>query len=429
MNYPRVLLVAYQCGPGSGSVSQIGWEWYSRLCVDHDVTLVTHVRNRPALTAAGAPLSGSEIVYIDTEWFAGPLYRTARRLFPRSEHSVFLVSSLDYFVFDWVAYRTLRRKIKQGVSWDLLHRVTPVTQAAPTWLARLGLPTVIGPLNSGLSDPRGFGKVMRQESTWLVRLRVLSRLLDYLIGSSRRAAHILTASKATLESIPTRYRNRCRTMIENGVELARFVPTPWPKAPAPDRALEVLFVGRLIPVKALDLLLDAVARLTARGRLVALTVVGEGPMRQEWERYAADLGIADRVRFLGNLSGDEVSVHMRRCHVFCLPSVRESGGAVLLEAMASARPIIAMNFGGPAELVDPAVGALVELTTPNQAAEDIAAQLQAVIDNPEAWRRRGLAGRKRAESRYSWTAKVAAAARLYLEIATERTSNGHRYCV
>src|SRR5438270_8078714 len=94
----KVLLSAYQCGPGMGSVSQIGWEWYSRLARKVCVTLITHARNRPALARAGAPIEDSEIIFIDTEWFAGPLYRTAKWLFPSSEHAVFMLSGLDYFV-------------------------------------------------------------------------------------------------------------------------------------------------------------------------------------------------------------------------------------------------------------------------------------------------------------------------------------------
>ena len=419
MNSPRILLVAYQCGPGMGSVSQIGWEWYARLSAENAVTLVTHVRNRAALDAAGAPLAGGDIVYIDTEWFAGPLYRLARRIFPRSEHSVFLVSSLDYFVFDWTAFRQLRALLQGGRSWELLHRVTPVTLAAPTWLGRLGLPTVIGPLNSGLKDPRGFGKIMRAESTWLVRLREFGRVFDHLIGSSRRAARILTASRATLAGVPARYRDRCRSMIENGVELARFVPAPWPLAPGAGNPLQVLFVGRLVPIKALELLLEAAAVLKRGGAALHLTVVGEGPMRAEWERRAAELDVSGEVSFTGNLDLDGVARRMRACHVFCLPSVRESGGAVLLEAMASARPVIAMNFGGPAELVDREVGALIDLTTPAQASGDIATQLRNVIACPGDWRRRGEAGRRRVESLYSWSAKVASARTLYAEILNE----------
>ena len=422
MNRKHLLLVAYQCGPGMGSVSQIGWEWYARLSRENEVTLVTHVRNRAALMAAGAPLVGSEILFVDTEWFAGPLYRFARRLFPRSEHSVFLLSSLDYFVFDWSAFRMLREKLTAGRSWQLLHRVTPVTLAAPTWLGRLGLPTVIGPLNSGLNDPKGFGKIMRQESTWLVRLRELGHILDHLIGSSRHAARILTASKATLRGVPQRYRNRCLSMIENGVELSRFTATPWPAPPGRAMPLKILFVGRLIPVKALDLLLGALARLIAAEHAVELTVVGDGPMRKEWETCAALAGLGPRVRFAGNLPMDEVARHMQQCHVFCLPSVRESGGAVLLEAMASARPVIAMNFGGPGELVDAEVGALIELNTPEQVTVELAETLRSVITHPQQWLRRGQAGRRRVESLHSWSAKVAAANTLYTELLTEGLS-------
>jgi hypothetical protein len=63
----RVLLSAYQCGPGMGSVSQIGWEWYRRLNKLCQVTLLTHVRNRTTLEAAGVSLEDSSVIYIDTE--------------------------------------------------------------------------------------------------------------------------------------------------------------------------------------------------------------------------------------------------------------------------------------------------------------------------------------------------------------------------
>jgi glycosyltransferase involved in cell wall biosynthesis len=419
MNRRRILLVAYQCGPDMGSVSQIGWEWYSRLCESHEVTLVTHPRNHAALVKAGAPLAGSEIIEIDTEWFAGPLYRLARRIFPRSEHSVFLVASLDYFVFDHAAYRLLRQRLRDGASWEVLHRVTPVTLAAPTWLGRLGLPTLIGPLNSGLTDPPGFAAVLRQESTWLVRVREFGCLFDGLIGSSRRAARILTATRATLKGVPEKYRSRCIAMIENGVNLERFSATDWPDMPGPGNALRILFVGRLIPAKALSLLLEALALLTAQGQAVRLDVVGEGPLRGAWEAQSQALGLAGIVHFHGNLPADAVALAMQRCHVFCLPSVRESGGAVLLEAMASARPAIAMNFGGPSELIDDEVGQLIDLTSPAAVVKDLAATLQAVIDHPQDWLARGRAGRRRVEACHRWPAKIEQAEKIYDEIICE----------
>lgn len=423
MNRRRILLVAYQSGPGMGSVSQIGWEWYARLCERHEVTLVTHPRNRAALLAAGAPLPGSEIVEVDTEWFAGPLYRLARRIFPKSEHSVFLVASLDYFVFDYCAYRLLRRRLQGGARWEILHRVTPVTLAAPTWLGRLGLPTILGPLNSGLTDPPGFGAILRQESTWLVRVREFGRLFDGLMGSTRRAARLLIATAATRRGVAPKYRERCVAMVENGVDLQRFPAAPWPALPGAEEPLRILFVGRLIPAKALSLLLEAVAQLEQTGRPLRLSIVGDGPMRAQWEAQAAALGLQGIVTFQGNLPAQQVAQAMRDCHVFCLPSVRESGGAVLLEAMASARPVIAMNFGGPAELVDAEVGALIDLVSPEAAVAALAAALADVLAQPEAWRQRGEAGRARVEARHSWGAKVRRAEDIYQEVIAERIAS------
>ncbi len=420
MNARRILLVAYQCGPGMGSVSQIGWEWYSRLCAENAVTLVTHVRNRAALEQAGAPVAGSEIIYVDTEWFAGPLYRLARRLFPRSEHSVFLVSSLDYFVFDIAAYRRLRALMAQGRSWSILHRVTPVTLAAPTWLGRLDLPMVIGPLNSGLSDPPGFAAVMRQESTWLIRVRGLARLADAALGSSRRAMRILTATRTTHDAVAPQHHPRCRMMVENGVELSRFVAAPWPAPPTAGRPLRVLFAGRLVPIKGVDLLLRALAGLRNQGAAVQLDIVGDGPMREDWAGLSRELGLADCVSFRGAIPFDAVAAAMRACHVFCLPSVRESGGAVVLEAMASARPVIALDFGGPAEIVTDAFGALLPLRSPAQVEDALRDTLAEVLRDPTAWERKGLAARREIEARYSWPAKIAAAEDTYREMLVER---------
>ena len=149
----RVLLSAYQCGAGMGSVSQIGWEWYQRLSTSCQVTLLTHVRNRATLEAAGVPLNDSSVIFIDTEWFAGPLYRFASRCFPRSEHPLFLIASLDFFVYDWIATRHCRRLLKAGQAWDVVHAVTPVSPMAATRLHALAIPLLLGPWNGALASP------------------------------------------------------------------------------------------------------------------------------------------------------------------------------------------------------------------------------------------------------------------------------------
>lgn len=413
---PRVLLAAYQCGPGLGSVSQIGWEWYARLSQRLPITLVTHARNRGALSGAGAPLRGSEIIYIDTEWFAGPLYRLAKWLFPKSEHCVFMLSSFDFFVYERVALRTLTRRAVAGERFDVVHAVTPVSSLATTRLYRLGAPVMIGPLNSGLSNPRGFGSILRDDSAWLYRVRGLARMAYAVTGPILNAAVILTATRATLESIPERYRARCIPMLENGVDLRRFHAVSWPSPATGLLPLRILFVGRLVPFKALVLLLEAIARVRAEFP-VRLEVIGDGPMAAVWSADAARLGITDIVNFRGSRPLDEVAVAMRSAHVLCLPSIRESGGAVLLEAMASARPVIAVAFGGPAEIVDETVGRAIAPNGVEVVIAGFADALRDIVHNPDAWRARGAEGRRRAASRFSWDTKVERSIEIYAGLA------------
>ena len=410
MNSPRVLLSAYQCGPGQGSVSQIGWEWYSRLAQKLPVTLVTHTRNRPALEKAGVPISGTAVVYIDTEWFAGPLYRVASWLFPRSEHPVFLISSVDFYLYDWVALRTLRRLRKQGATWDIVHQPTPVSPLAATRLYKLGIPLILGPWNGGLRSPSEYPEIMREESGWVYPIRKLGRWVDRLIGSYRNARIILTATLATRAGIPTEFGPKCIDMLENGVDLDIFKPSDWPDSPSPERPLEILFVGRLLPFKGVPMLLEAAARLQFPFHL---TIVGTGSEEGPLRTLAESLPLKGRVDFLGALPLCEVAKQMALAHVFCLPSVRESGGGVLLEAMAVARPVIALAYGGPAEIVDEEVGRLIPSTGRETVIGELAKTLADVVDNPEHWRQRGLTGRKRVEQRYAWPVKIDAAITLY----------------
>jgi len=411
----RVLMSAYQCAPGEGSVSQIGWEWYSRMSARVPVTLVTHIRNRPALEALGAPVNGSEIVYIDTEWFARPVYQLASRLFPRSQHAVFLLSSIDFYVYDAAAQRLLSQRQREGAGWDVVHAVTPVSPIASTRLYRLGLPLIVGPWNGGLASPSNFPEIMKQDSAWLYPIRNLGLIVDLFLGGSRRAAAVLCATAATRRSLPPASRSRAVDMIENGVDLDEFTARDWPFTPGIDGPLRILFVGRLVPFKGIPMLLEAVSRFALECP-VEVRIVGGGPMQAEWTRQAAAMGLSRCVAFCGPTPLSAVPAHMAWSHIFCLPSVRESGGAVLLEAMAAGRPVAAIAYGGPAELVDDSVGKAIPPDGRESVVNALLAVFRDVIRRPDHWRRCGQEGRHRAEASFGWEAKMDRALSLYQQV-------------
>lgn len=420
MKKMRVLLSAYQCGPGMGSVSQIGWEWYSRLASRAQVTLVTHTRNREVLEKAGAPIQGSEIIYVDTEWFAGPLYRFASRIFKNSEHPVFLVSSLDYYVYDWCALRLLKQKCSEGEGWDILHVPTPVSPLAATRLYKLGLPMALGPWNGGLKNPTGFPEVMRSESSWLYPIRKLAGFFDRISGSTRHARILFTATKATKATIPARYHIRCVSMLENAVDPSTFLSKSWPVPPSSTLPLKILFVGRLLPVKGIPMLIDAVARLRDRFP-IHLTIVGEGTEEAGLRKQVKSQKVDKEVQFKGALPLKEVALEMQKCHVFCLPSVRESGGAVLLEAMSVSRPVIAIDFGGPAEIVNESVGLKIPPIGREAVTQKLVEAMEDLQNNPEKWQERGIAGRKQVEKYHTWDAKISTALDIFEGILAEQS--------
>ncbi|MFL5343029.1 MAG: glycosyltransferase, partial [Gemmataceae bacterium] len=145
-------------------------------------------------------------------------------------------------------------------------------------------------------------------------------------------------------------------VIYDGVDTAVF--QPGPKDAARDRVgvaggdPVVLFVGNLVPVKGVDLLLKACARLAAERFPVHLVVIGQGPLRGPLEKLARELGITDSVRFAGSLPQDQLPDWYRAADLFALPSHSEGVPNVLLEASACGTPWVATRVGGIPEIAD-----------------------------------------------------------------------------
>ena len=271
---------------------------------------------------------------------------------------------------------------------------------------------IVGPWNGGLKSPIEFPEIMSADSGWLYRIRSVARIFDRLFRCTSRAACVLSATKSTDESLPG---VRTTRMSENGVDLDVFRPASSRRG----GPLRVLFAGRLIPAKGVSMLLEAVSRLRPDIPL-CVTIVGDGPLRQTLHEESAARNVTDIVHFTGALPLAEVARHMREADVFCLPSVRESGGAVLLESMASGVPVTAVAYGGPAEIVDAEVGRTLSAEGREPLIRDLMDVLADAWRNPAEWKRKGLCGRARAESSYGWEARIGKALRLYESVAGGR---------
>lgn len=140
----------------------------------------------------------------------------------------------------------------------------------------------------------------------------------------------------------------------------------------------VLFVGRLARVKCVDVLLQAMSELSKADQGFVLEIVGDGEERQRLQELAVDLGLHERVRFLGACNPDQVRARLMEADVFVLPSLAEGVPVVLMEAMAAGVPVIATRVGGVSELVEHGRTGL--LVPPGQVS-GLAHALQQMIDD------------------------------------------------
>jgi glycosyltransferase involved in cell wall biosynthesis len=170
-----------------------------------------------------------------------------------------------------------------------------------------------------------------------------------------------------------------------------------PVAPRESRQPKtIVWMGGLLPRKGVTLALRVLSKTPQEFNML---ILGDGPEMAKARRYAAKLGIDDRVRFLGHVTWSEVQRHLDECVAFLFTSIRDTFGAQLLEAAARGTPIVAIRHQGVADFVPSDAGVLVEPRDIDALADAMAAGIAELSADQEKWYRASNAARKFAESR------------------------------
>jgi glycosyltransferase involved in cell wall biosynthesis len=183
-------------------------------------------------------------------------------------------------------------------------------------------------------------------------------------------------------------------VVPNGVDLSEFIGSD-----SHDGTTRILFVGRHVYQKGIDVLLEAAALVRSRiAEPFVLELAGDGPERSRMERRAMDLGLGDVARFLGSLSRPDLLRAYHRATAFVLPSRFEGFPLVILEAWAASLPVIATAVGGVPDLCDKGNAWLVPPESPTALADAI---VSLALD-PARRRELGTRGRAAVQGRYTW---------------------------
>jgi glycosyltransferase involved in cell wall biosynthesis len=413
MPSPRVLLIAELCNPRMASVPLVGWAHARAIQRIADAHLATQVRNREALIKEGL-VESKDFTAIDSEPIERPTWKLAEMLVGKGRAFTFQTAafSLTYQYFERKVWQRFGQQIRAR-KFDVVHQITPLSPTIPAqlagWCRSAGVPFVWGPLNGGMPWPKGFDEERRREGEWLSYVRGAYQLLPGCLATRRNAAAILVGSRETLRQMPRAVRVKCLYMPENGIDPQRFQRRRTRRASKPIRAI---FVGRMVPCKGLDMLLDAAAPLL-RSSAMRLDLVGDGPELPRLRAIIDREQLGDAVRTPGWVLHAQVQDWLVDSDVFTFPSIHEFGGGATLEAMAVGLVPLVLNLGGPGELVTDRSGIVLPMGTRDEVIARLRRALSDLAEHPEAIEAKSPVALARAHEQFSWSAKARQTLRVY----------------
>lgn len=335
-----------------------------------------------------------------------------------------------------LVFNTDRRTVRETMEGVRVVRVGTFgkllsTEMAPTffgWFLRLRhrelihlhTPNPIGEL-ACLAAPRSVRLVVTYHSD-VVRQRLLGRLNRFVLHRlMRRADRIIAFTRRYMETSPviSLYAAKC-AIIPHGIDLSEYDVDAAIEARASALRAETgpriaLFVGRLVYYKGVDVLLNALALVPD----LRLIVVGDGPTRDSLTSMARDLGLGERVRFMGRVSHEEKVACYRASDFLVLPATHrsEAFGLVQLEAQACGIPVITTDIdsGVPFVTRDGETGLIVPPGDP----ESLASAMATLSRDAGMRRRYGAAGRRRVEELFSREVMTRDCLRLYEDLLQE----------
>jgi glycosyltransferase involved in cell wall biosynthesis len=409
-----VVLSAFAFSPARGSEPGIGWNIASRLAAFHDLTVLScpalggedHRQEVEDYLRQHGPIAGLEVRYIHP-----PLLS---RLFQKP-----LISFATPFYF--IGYASWQRaalaearRLHSAQPFDLAHQLTITGFREPSYLWKLGIPFVWGPVAGASNVPWKYFKLFSFRDRIFYGLKnTMNSVHKRLKFRARRAAK--TAKQIFVTT------SEDRALIKSwGRESQLMLDTGAPELQGQvreydaQRPLKLVWSGLHAGRKALPLLLIALAQLkreTADLRLT-LKILSHGRQSGAWKALAGRLNIDDLIVWTGQLPRDAALEEMRDADAFVFTSVQEGTSSVVMEALALGLPVICHDACGMGIAVDETCGIKVPMISPDQSERGFAAAIKSLLADPQRVRALSAGALARA-SELSWARKAGEIASVY----------------
>lgn len=401
----KVLQISFACEPERGSEPSVGWNVAWQASRTQPVWVLTDPSHRDKVEAW---LTKHGETNIKVSYHAMPVWC-------QWMWKIQFTVNLYYYLWNIGAARTARA-LHAKERFDVVHHVTYVRYWMPSAGSALGIPFVWGPLGGGESAPPGFLKGLGLKGRSEEALRAVMRWVFERDPRLKACAKASTVAVACSQETAVRMRRLgvkdLRVMSSIGIDpggLGTIATRPA------DGKVRFISVGRLLHWKGFHFGLEAFAKADLDN--AEFVVVGGGPQLERLKALATTLGIAHRVTFTGELPWRDGLKQFQQADVLVHPSLHDSGGFVLLEAMEMRKPVICLDLGGPGVYVNSFTGFAVKAVSIPQVIDDIAAAMRKLAGDGALRATLGEAGHQRAVREFTWESKAQQLNSIYREIA------------
>lgn len=333
----------------------------------------------------------------------------------------------------WLIYRDWQAKALQRASdlhrqygFTIAHHVTYATWRIPPQLWKLTIPFIFGPVGGGATTPKAFMSVLGPTGQFFELLRDLASAASSNFGGlsdcCRYSAAVIAADSPTLRFLEQYGAKEAKLLCQvffSQKQSAEFRPRPE-FALRVDASLKIFAGGNLEARKGTRMALEALAKIKEDVPFRYTYAVG-GPELQAMVQMAQTLQISDHVEFHDGFKGTEYVQRLQESDIFLLPSVRETAGITMMEAMMAGCYPIVLSGTGAGDIVEQAGGTAIRAATPAEAVGKIAEILKWCYRNREEMRRQAHVAGENVRKLYSEKAYQTAISKLFNEVVAKRS--------
>lgn len=351
-----ILISAYACEPGVGSEPGVGWNWVTKLAEEYEeVHVVTRTGDR-FIDKDGVKKVRDSKANIEAAIAQKPFsnkvhfhYYDLPKFIADQERTLW-GDMINVYWWEVMAFFFMKKRFKKN-QFDVAQKVTIVSHRFPSFAWFFAKKYIHGPIAGGERFPLSMLSLFSTKN----RIKELARFffqqtpkIDPLVLLSlKKADEIIAVTPESKSILPSGPRKRCR--VEQAVSLLGDEDFDASQSTdplvSPEGPLKLLFVGRLVEWKGIGIILRALAKLP-KDLPIEVNIAGSGGDGEIFKSYAKNEKLP--VNFLGQVARDQLAELYSSHDLFVFPSLRDSGGFVILEAKAYQLACLVLKLGGPA---------------------------------------------------------------------------------